>query len=162
MQHGIVKPFGGVSRAIASYDRNIRVRWSHEKEKWVVEAPVKRSDLMIPPITFVPIGIKGQYYEKLLPELSDRRICYRDRFDPLFWCRTLTWEAFEVLVKSDTHRFKSREDFLRYTDKEQAKREMESQVEIDDYNRDVSEQAQDKYKFLTNRYPWMDPVGGAF
>ena len=160
MTRGIIKPFGGVSRAIAAYDRNIRVRWSHEKKKWVVEAPVKRSDLMIPPIKFVPTGVKGQYHERLLPELSDRRICYRDRFDPLFWCKILTWEAFDVLVKSDTQRFNSREAFLKYTDREQAGREKVDQDEINSYNRDVSDQAQDKYKFLTNRYPWLDPVGG--
>ena len=162
MQQGIIKPFGGVSRAIASYDRNIRTRWSHEKKKWVLEAPVKRSDLMIPPIRFVPSGIEGQYYEELLPELSDRRICYRDRFDPLFWCKTLTWEVFDVLVKSDSHRFKSREEFLRYTDKEQANREQANEKEEYDKNQDLNEQAQDKYKFLTNRYLWMDPVGGLF
>jgi len=82
----IVLASGGVVRALKSYDRGLRVRWSWEKQKWAVESKVDRSDLMVPPTRFVPIqGIKGFYREELLPEKSDRSICYRDRYNVILW-----------------------------------------------------------------------------
>ena len=77
----MVKANYRIVELLRNLNRRLRLRWSYERRCWALEEKVKRPDLMPPPVKTIKIG--NNEIDILLPELSDRRIQYRDKYLPI-------------------------------------------------------------------------------
>lgn len=104
----IIEARGPVIEALRRYDPGLRVRWSHEKKCWAVDAPFTHPNPnVIPkPIKFQRIGNGDYWIETLLPEYSERNIQYRDRRYVVCWAKRVTHRLLDAIVKRDGQRFK--------------------------------------------------------
>lgn len=106
----IRKASGGIVQALKAYDRNIRVRWSWEKNMWAIEAPIKSRLGLVPPVIRRTVPGTKQVVSEKLPERSDRRITYNDGMQLILWTPVLDWNVYLEVVRSDTHKYKSRNE----------------------------------------------------
>lgn len=91
---------GPVVDALKRYDPGLRVRWSYEKNAWAVEAPLLSREDMLPPV-FYEQKPNGEYIERLLPELSERYISYRDGTYVLCWVKQLKTPLVGIIAQRD-------------------------------------------------------------
>lgn len=143
----VIPRASGALRAILAYDRSLRVRWSWERRCWAIEAKVLRPELMAPPVRFIPIPGTQLAREQLLPELSDKNICYRHKTSILAFTPVVDMRAFEVVVDSDGQR--SRRSLSQRVEDVEAFRTVE-------FARQRKERAREARKFLNwshNRTP---------
>lgn len=114
MSGRIIEARGPAVEALKRYDPGLRVRWSWQKQCWAVDAPYKFTDkdprhFLLPPVRYERVGDKGdRFVERLLPELSDRMIEYRDRRYVVCHIRSGMLDRGEQLVAAirskDSHR----------------------------------------------------------
>lgn len=102
-------PPAGFVRRLAAFNRDLRVRWSYERKKFVIECKVKDRRGLVRPVRFeeTPSGIK----ERLLPELSDRYIGWRDSCYAVFYVSKLNDAVFAQLAAGDMAQYKRVGDF---------------------------------------------------
>ena len=151
---------GGIVEALKRYDQGLRVRWSDEIKKWCVEEKVKRKDLLPPPVLNKPIpGIKGAFIKTLSPEKSERYIQYHSGYSPICYVDKLNWGVYEFIVGSDTNRFKSKDEFLRNTDRQFKAMEEEKNAPIAAKQEELTYNAYDKFKYLTRTNVMGTPHG---
>lgn len=136
--------------ALKRYDPTLRVRWSFEKKAWAVDAPYKKFDAQFlpAPVRYVQSGTIVE--EKLLPELSERRILYRDKRYLVCATKVLDRRLLYAVVAHDTHRNKrgavgTFED-LRKEEKEQESREAARRKDERVYG------AWDYYRYLNRKH----------
>lgn len=98
------------SDRLRNYDRSLRVRWSLEKHKYVIEAKVLGNDrrFLLRPIKLV----NGE--QIVLPRDSDVSICYHDGYYPILSCSKLTNQVFYDLVDRDLKKFKYSDDLQKH------------------------------------------------
>lgn len=148
---------GPVSKALRTYDPNIRVRWSWEKRKWAVEAKAKRGKMILPPVFYEPVqGFKDLYRESLLPEKSDRYIQYHDQYYVICWARKLNWALYHKIVRMDVHRHNNERMAVNERMRDIFAAEDAGKEKFAKKQKDVAEMAYDKYRWLSNRQPWND------
>lgn len=96
---------GPAVAALQRYDPGLRVRWSHEKGKWAVDAPYGNGPVALPPpVRYERIGDTNQYVEHLMPEYSERYIGFKDRRYVVCFAKTVDWPLFSAIVQRDSHR----------------------------------------------------------
>lgn len=102
----IIEARGPVVDALKRHDPGLRVRWSHEKQAWAVDAPFKMqsNEWMVPPVFFERIANSDYYIEHILPEYSDRNISYKDGRYIVLWTRELDWRLYRKIVSLDSHK----------------------------------------------------------
>ena len=145
----IVLASGGIVEALKAYDPGIRVRMSHEKKKWCVEAPHKRPDMMVPPVVFTTIPGTKTRVESLLPWLCDRAIAFRDRMQIILWTDILTWDVYKAVVQADTQKYRSRNELFERVENAEAQSAKEDRS---DKETRVKE-ARKRFKWEVNRNP---------
>lgn len=96
-------------RRLAAFDRDLRVRWSYERKKFVIEHRAKDRRGLVRPVRYEegPRGI----VEVLLPELSDKRIGWRDGYYAVFYFDKPNEAIFAALRKGDMAQHKRIGDF---------------------------------------------------
>lgn len=99
----IIEARGPVVNQLKRYDPGLRIRWSWEKKKWAVEAPVRRQDKLVPPVFYEPVG-EGEWIEHILPELSERYITYQEKMYVICWTKNLDTRLVDAVVKRDSNR----------------------------------------------------------
>ncbi len=103
----IIEACGPVVEALKRYDPGLRVRWSHEKKKWAVDAKffLPNPNVLPKPVRFLEIG-PDQWLETLLPEYSERNIQYRDHTYVVCWARKVDWPLLRAVASRDAQKFK--------------------------------------------------------
>lgn len=98
-------PLPGFVRTLKSYNKDLRVRWSFERQKWVVECKADRPEALPKPSRSYE-DESGNIKEVILPEKSDRYIGYHDGYYPVYYLKDLTIRVLNQLAASDKHLFK--------------------------------------------------------
>lgn len=156
----IIEARGPVVDALKRHDPGLRVRWSHEKREWAVDAPFKVPDnaWMVPPVFFERVGNTDNYIEHLLPEYSDRNISYQDRRYVIVWSKTVDWRLYRKIVNLDSHKMQGgmvgqyRRNFHRgeAEKKEEERKRKDERVYA----------AWDKFKYWQRKTPWAEDGAG--
>ncbi len=104
----IIEARGPVVEALRRYDSGLRVRWSHEKKQWAVDAPfnLPNPNVIPKPVKFYRIGSGDHWVETLLPEYSERNIQYKDRRYVVCWVKRLTPALVPAIARRDAQRNK--------------------------------------------------------
>ncbi|MBU6430250.1 MAG: hypothetical protein KGR26_14640, partial [Cyanobacteria bacterium REEB65] len=90
--------------ALRRYDPKLRVRWSMERRRFVIEARAKsRLGIFRPVIRYK--NDLGIIVEERLPELSERSIHWRDCVYPVTELERLDKRAFDYIRCADIKRF---------------------------------------------------------
>lgn len=99
---------GPAVEALRRYDPGLRVRWSHEKQKWAVDAPLIKGgdtiEVLPPPVRYERVGEGDQFVEHLLPEYSERKMQFKDQRYVVCYSKTTDWPLFSAVVQHDGHR----------------------------------------------------------
>lgn len=136
----IIEAVGGVAHALKVYDKRLRIRWSHEKKKWAIERIVPKGAryLLVPPVVYERIpGTKKLFKEKLLPEYSDRRICWDSKTSIIAYCKKVTWDVYDAIVSSDCRRATAQERVKSVED-----------ARVDEIEYKHRDRAREAYKFM--------------
>ncbi len=147
---------GPVVEALRRHDHGLRVRWSFEKKKWAVEAPIRRGDGLVPPVVYERVGQTDQWMECLMPELSDRYISFHDGRYIVCWSEILDWRLYHAVVLADTSRMRGGivgEHRRAMADRQEAGLKAR-RARADER----SYLAYDKFRFLNRKQPWNDPA----
>jgi hypothetical protein len=115
-------PPAGFVRTLKSYNKDLRVRWSYEKKKWVIECKASDRRGLLRPVRAVKDG-DNKIIERLMPEYSDRYIGYRDGYYAVCFIPELTVRALNSLAACDTQHFKSHESLAQKVEENEAKDE---------------------------------------
>ena len=151
---------GGIVDALKRYDRGLRVRWSQELKKWCIEEKVKRKDLLPPPVVYEPMpGVKGAFIAKKSPYGSERYIQHKTGYAPICYVDKLNWEVYDFIIKSDTNKYKSREEFLRSSDEKFKKMKEEKNAPVKLKQEELTWNAYDKFKYLNRTNVMGTPHG---
>jgi hypothetical protein len=104
-------PPSGFVRRLHAFNPDLRVRWSYERKKFVVECKSRDRRGLVRPVRYeeTPTGIK----ERLLPELSDKRIGWRDGYYAIFYVSKLNDAVFAELAAGDMAKYKRVGDYDR-------------------------------------------------
>lgn len=91
------------------YDPGLRVRWSHEKGRWAVDAAYRFDganprDWLTPPVRYERVADLDMYVEHLLPEYSERSIEFHDRRYVVCFAKHVDWRLYGAVVYRDCHR----------------------------------------------------------
>jgi hypothetical protein len=89
-----------VKNRLKNIDPGLRIRWSYERRKWVLEHKSPTRDALFKPVRIESLP-DGQIREHRLPELSDRYIQYRDCYYPVAYLRKIDERIFEYLHNAD-------------------------------------------------------------
>ena len=105
----IIEARGPVVAALKRYDPGLRVRWSHERKQWAVDAPFAENTdpRFIPkPVRFEKIedGEGEHWVARLMPEYSERSMQFRDKRYVVCWAKNLTREILGAVRRCDSHR----------------------------------------------------------
>lgn len=105
----IIEARGPVVEALQRYDPGLRVRWSHEKEKWAVDAKfdLPNPNVLPKPVKFFRVGAGDFWQEVLLPEYSERNIQYTDHTYVVCYAKKVDWPLLWAIVNRDSHRHKN-------------------------------------------------------
>lgn len=132
---------GSIVGEIKRYDPALRVRWSNQKRKYVLERKAPRH-LLPKPVRYSVIG------EIPLSFDSDRMIQWKDGYAEILACPVADRRLIWALWSSDTNRLRRREDFLR----KQAEREdLKERLEAKRQKEDLTSMAGESYGYL-NRH----------
>ena len=93
------------SDSLKSYDRNLRCRWSHEKKSFVIEAKCHKAGLPLP-VKFTVDPLTNTEKEVILPELSDKRIGWRDGYYQIFYFSQFSPEILKYIHSNDVSKIK--------------------------------------------------------
>ncbi len=144
-------------KSLRSYNKDLRVRWSYERRKWVIEhkAMDKRS-------LFTPVRMEmtqdGRIIEHIMPRLSDRFIQYHDSYYGVVYTKSLDNRVIPAIAAMDTAHFKSGKAYAKSVE------EGEAQVEaFEDRKKseDLAGHSNDVYNYLKNRGTQAFPGGTA-
>lgn len=156
----IIAARGPVVEALARYDPGLRVRWSHEKRKWAVDAPLQRVDerWCPPPVRWRESSVNGVWVQDLLPEYCERHIQHHDRRYVICWAQSVTWRLFFAMAASDTQRHRRGavgmfDDNLRAVENARRRRDKHARDER------VYE-GYDRLKSYLRRTPWAEDGAG--
>ena len=128
-----------IKRILKNFDKRLRLRWSLERKCWVLEEKIKRPDLM--PLPVRSVLINGKEEEILLPELSDRRIQYKDKYLPICYLTNNSMltenllgilKAIKITDKADAIKNMEAKDTL-----EEIQREKRIKEKIDGLSREI-------------------------
>lgn len=102
----IIEARGPVVEALKRYDPGLRVRWSHEKKKWAIDAPynIPNPNEIAKPVKFYRVGEGDHWLETLLPEYSERNFEYKDKRYVVAWAKKVTWSLLQAIANHDTYR----------------------------------------------------------
>lgn len=101
----IIEARGPVVDALKRYDPGLRVRWSFEKKKWAVDAPLKDRRDIAPPVFYERLP-GNQYIEHLLPEKSERYINYHSGRYPVCFAVKLNKALLPAIAQRDQVRMR--------------------------------------------------------
>lgn len=123
-------------RALKNIDSNLRVRWSYEKGKFIIEYKTLRK-YILPPVKYIVEN--GFVKEKLLPELSDRYIQYKDGYYTVFYTDKLNEKVLAYIREIDTwgNKKKLSEEVEKIEKKEEERKEKEISEEIKAISREI-------------------------
>jgi len=147
----------GFVRTLKAYNRDLRIRWSYERAKWIVEhkAPDRRA-------VFVPVRMEmtcdGKILEHRLPEKSDRYIQYHDCYYPVCYLNRLNVGVIGYLASIDTAHFKNAKAYARSVDEGEAHAEAHEDRKK---REDMAGHSNDVYGYLKNRGTQAFPGGTA-
>lgn len=138
----------GIKRDLRNFDKNLRIRWSKEKNQWIVEEKVKNRNGLYKPVKYYEDGGKIKY--RILPENSDRYIQYRDGYAPVCYIKELNTKLIQYLhsIRWDKGGKLTFEQYLRQLDEQD---EREEQKRIEKIADRVSYEAGEIYDYITNR-----------
>ena len=154
----IVEARGPVVEALKKHDPGLRVRWSWEWGKWVVDAPWLAFDT-----SFVPPPVRYEqtsagWVETLEPERSERRILYADRRYVVCRCGRIDWPLYHAIVRRDGQRQKK--GLVGVFDAEFEK-EVKAQKRQEDARKDRRVyEGWDRFKFIHRKHPELADGAG--
>lgn len=123
-------------RALKSFDPDLRVRWSYENKKFIIERKTDKRGLY-KPVKYIidKDGVK----EVLLPEKSDRYIQYHDGYAGILYTNKLNENLLNHLKSIDTwSKNKSLDELVsEYEHKEKEKKEKKVKDEINAFSREI-------------------------
>lgn len=150
----IIEARGPVVAALKRYDPGLRVRWSHERKRWAVDAPYaeQTAPAAIPaPVRFERIEDGSHWVARLLPEYSERNIQYRDRRYVVCWATRLTRDLVGAIARRDSHRV--RRGLVGLLDEDMAVRDAEKAKTERRTTQDRVDAGYDRFKFNLRKDP---------
>lgn len=157
----IIAADGPVAAALKRYDPDLRVRWSWERKAWAVEAKVKHRYGIVPPVFFLRDDASGLWNERLLPEHSDRYICYRDSTYIILWAKVLDARVLQAVVDRDSNRVGGEDGLVDHFDADVRRVQWERDASEHTLVSERSREAYDRLRFLNKTRPWDDQIGAA-
>lgn len=147
----------GFVRSLKSFNKDLRVRWSFEKRKWIIEHAVSDRRALFTPV-HMQMTADGKVIEHRLPALSDRAIQWRDMCYGILYVEKLDSRVIPILASMDTSHHKSAKAFAKHVEDREAKAEAytdrKKHEALADYSSDV-------YSYLKNRDDRAFPNGTA-
>ena len=134
-----------IAEEIRRLDPDLRLRWSRQKRKFVVERKVDRNLTPAPVKWFKE---QGRIKFRRLPEYSDRYIQYKDGYTGIFYCPVADRRIIWALYDSYTFRMRNYVKEVEYQERKMEEKKDEKHAET------LGEMAGDSYGFL-NRH--LDP-----
>lgn len=120
-------PPKGFVKKLKSFDKDLRVRWSEEKNKWIIERKTPKIGLY-PPVKWYQLS-DGTWTYKILPEKSDLYIQYHDGYAGILYANELDNRIFESLYNNDLWKYKRKEDMYRDIEEKEKKQEENKEKE---------------------------------
>lgn len=144
-------------RSLKSFNKDLRVRWSYEKRKWVIEH--KAADRRA---CFTPVKMEmlpdGKFVEHVMPHLSDRWIQYRDCYYGVLYASELDNRVIPILASMDTAHYRNGKAYAKHVEN----REASEEAYIDRKKREsLADYSTDVYSYLKVRGERAFPNGKA-
>lgn len=147
----------GFVRSLKSFNRDLRVRWSFEKAKWIIEHKATDRRGCFTPV-HMEMTYDGKIKEHRLPEHSDRYIQYHDCYYGVFYVDKLDSRIIPQLYAMDTAHYKNGKEFAKTVDQREADAEAYADKKKREYMMDYST---DVWSYLKNRDDRAFPGGTA-
>lgn len=144
-----------VAEAIRRYDHKLRIRWSREKKKFVVERKVDVRSILIEPVKTIGIDENGKDIKVRCPEYSDRYIQYHDGYFKVIETPEASERLLNWLWESDALRH-GKHYLAKLEEAEKKRLDLEKRREAG-YLQDVSGES---YDFLQYRQGERVSFGG--
>lgn len=147
----------GFVRSLKNFNPDLRVRWSLEKKKWIIEHMVSDRRAL-----FVPARLEmtpdGKVIEHILDDSHDRKIQWRDKCYGILYVEKLDNRVIPILASMDTAHYKNGRAYARAVEQREASQEAyidkKKHEALADYSSDV-------YAYLKNRGERAFPNGRA-
>ena len=147
-------PPSGFVKQLKSFDKDLRVRWSCERRKWVIECKADRRGLY-KPVKHESLS-NGEIVERILPEKSDLYIGFHDGYYQVCYPGRLNDSVFRFLVEGNTQKYSRfgqlADDIQSREDKADARRERWRQSDSFAHSGEV-------YDYMSNRGSQAFPGG---
>lgn len=127
------------------FDSQLRLRWSREKGKFVLERKVRSSHLNRLPLPVRWSNMGGVMTKVRVPEYSDRAIAYHDGYVEVLSVRRPTRKLFWFLYESDAARY--RKNWMRDQEIAEEVKEAQEKVKHKETFADVGGEAFDFIKY---------------
>lgn len=123
-------------RALKSFDPDLRVRWSYEQNKFIIERKTDKRGLYMP-VKYVVEN--NNIKEILLPEKSDRYIQYHDGYAGILYTDKLNESLLNYLKSIDNWNSKKTLNELvnEYEKKQKDNKEKKIREEINAFSREI-------------------------
>lgn len=108
-------------KQLKSIDKDLRVRWSYENNRWIIERKTPKVGIYLP-IKYYK-DEDGNLSYKILPEKSDRYIQYHDGYSGIYYCDSLDNRILEKLKMTDTWGIKNYGKYIEELEAKQKKKE---------------------------------------
>lgn len=132
------KPQKWFQKALKSLDKDLRVRWSFEHKKFIIERKCPKEGLYLP-VKYVEEN--GKLVEKIMPEKSDRYIQYHDGYAGIMYVDKLNESVLNKLKAIDM--WENGGNLNKLVEIEEKKREEKKEAEISDEIRTMSREIWD-------------------
>jgi len=145
----------GFSRRLKAFDKNLRVRWSYERRKWILEGKAKDRRGLMKPIRFIQAA-PGVFEERRIPELSDRYIQYHDCHYPIMYTSHLDERLWHELYRMDARRYRNEKELMYAPQKREDEAEARALAQKADR---AAYEAGEIYDYVSNRGSRAFPDG---
>lgn len=145
----------GFVRSLKSFNKDLRVRWSFEKKKWIIEHKAADRRGIFKPVRMA-MTQDGRIVEHVMPWHSDRAFQWRDCCYGVLYADRLDNRIIPILASMDTAHYKTAKAYARHVDSREAAaeahKEKKKHEELADYSSDI-------YSYLKNRADRAFPGG---
>jgi hypothetical protein len=144
-------------KQIQAYDANLRVRWSHDKSKWVIEAKTEIRNPSLPP-AFEWKNVGGIFAKVRIPETSDRYIGARDGYYQVLYFSKFNRAVMAALSATDNAPLATGER-AKLADKSDEVAEKKAQREVDNHAEAFAKDVYDTMKVKTGETTHVGSTG---
>lgn len=147
----------GFVRQLKGFDRNLRVRWSLEKNKWIIEHKASDRRALFAPVR-MEMTHDGKIIEHVLDSTHDRTIQWRDCYYGVVYVEKLDNRVIPAIAAMDTAHYRNGKAYAKAVEEREASSEQyadrKRHESLADYSADV-------YSYLKNRADRAFPNGTA-